>query len=160
MKYHKRVLIGCVAVISIAVVLILALRDPDDTSVSQDYIRRFLSPTTRIEYQTNSSITSCVSWANAELCDVFLDAEFDEWELKETSADIDTSQWVIRITFNANKVCINRPELVYMFGDRWISIDGIVYDYEESQQFLTRLIDCFNRELMLNGEEIQKNDSE
>lgn len=160
MKYHKRVLIGCVAVISIALVLILALRNPDDTSISQDVIRRNFSPATRIEYQTNSSITSCVSWANAELCDVFLDAEFDEWELKETSADIDTSQWVIRITFNANKVCINMPELVYMFGDRWISIDGIVYDYEESQQFLTRLIDCFNRELMLNGEEIQKNDSE
>lgn len=155
MKYYKRVLIGCnINCYGIDT----ALRDPDDTSISQDDIQCLFSPATRIEYQTNGSITSCVMWANSELCDVFLDAEFDEWELKEISTDIDTSQWVIRITFNADKVCVNMPELVYMFGDRWISIDGIVYDYEESQQFLTQLTNCFYRELRLNGEETQKND--
>ena len=162
MQFNKRILISCVVLISFIILLILFLYNAGDTSASQDQMMKH-SPATRIEYQINGSITSCIEWGpNSVLSDVFSEKQIVSQNLRKTSMDIDTSQWIIRVTFHIDEVSVNVPEIVCLVGDGWVSIDGVVYDFPsdaESQQWITWLTDYFYSELALNGEEIRQNNS-
>ena len=120
-----------------------------------------ISPATRIEYCQNGSIKSCIEWGpNSVLSNMFSEEKIVSQELEESSESVDTSQWIIRVTFHIDEVSVNVPEIVCLVGDGWVSIDGTLYEFpndEMAQQWIDWLTDYFYSAVALNGEEARNN---
>ena len=159
MRFHKRVWLLCTAAASLAMLsagIFLHFRDPEDPAAHREQMMR-MSPATRIEYRRDGAIRSCVEWGhNSLLSAVFSREQMAAQNLREAGEEIDTSGWIIRVTFHIDEVSVNVPEIVCLVGEGWESVDGAVYEFPDaasSQQWVAWLTDYFYDAVALNGEE-------